>query len=1292
MATIVLQTVGAVAGEFIGGPVGALIGRAIGAAAGAVIDQRLFGQHGGGNRVGPRLSSLAGLASIEGAVVPRVFGRVRVGGQMIWATRFEEAATTERAGAAGGKGGGAGAKSTTFSYFANFAVGLCEGSIAEVRRVWADGKEIDVSKFTLRVHRGDENQTADPLIVAKEGAENAPAYRGTAYVVFERMPLADFGNRVPQLAFEVIRPIEGLGSLIRAVDLIPGATEYAYATNALMGQLAPSVSQSENRHQLYAASDMIASLDALQALCPNLESVALVVAWFGDDLRVGHCTVTPRVERRDKQVQGQAWQVAGYTRVSAPPVSQIGGAPAYGGSPPDNVVISAIQELKARGLKVVLYPFIMMDIAPDNMHPDPWTGAASQPAFPWRGRITCDPAPGQPGSPDATAGAAAQIANFFAAGVNAATPTTFRDFILHYAGISASAGGVDAFLIGSEFAGLTRVRSASGVYPAADSLAVLAGDVKTMLGAATKVSYAADWTEFGAHVLADGAEVRFPLDVVWGSSSVDFVGVDAYFPLSDWRDGASHLDTSIARSVYDLDYLRARVASGEAYDWYYADEAARNAQIRSPITDGAYGKPWVFRQKDLAGWWGNLHYERIGGVELTTPTTWAPRSKPIWLTEIGCPAVDRGANQPNVFPDPKSSESRAPWFSRGFRDDLMQARALEAMLTHFDASAVGYVPGANPVSPVYGGPMVDLARIHIWAWDARPFPAFPTQSRLWTDAPNWETGHWLNGRLEGLPLDRLVKTIVDISRPDVMTITRPLIDGFVDGYALDRIISARAAIEPLAAMFGFDGILSGGSIRFSGRASRAAISINTDDLIETNGKLMHLTRAQESEIPREIALTFSESLADYKPATVLSRRIEGGSRRQSQAELAVVIERDEAQRLADIWLQDLWIARENAEFSLRPSLAALEVGDSVSVDVAGNTRLFRIQNITDAHDRKISARAIEPSIYDAAPPILPRDPAQSPSLPGPPLVKVLDLAMARDEPATLQHIAVFADPWPGPVALWRATGSASFNLVRTIDRAAIIGATLDALAPGPAGRLDRANSVKVSISRGALSSVEDPQMFAGANVAALRGTDGAWEIFSFADAELLSAGVYRLSHLVRGLGGEEHLAKRILAAGADFVLLDRAVSPLTADLADIGAPVRWRVGPASLDHADPAYVEIVATATFKALTPYSPVRPSARRSVGGVSISFLRRGRSNSDAWQPIDTQLGEDREVYEIEILNGASVVRTIRATSNAAIYSSVDELTDFGAPLNILDLRIYQMSAAAGRGFPLAASVAIA
>ena len=110
------------------------------------------------------------------------------------------------------------------------------------------------------------------------------------------------------------------------------------------------------------------------------------------------------------------WSVAGVDARRRACRLAVDGRPAYGGTPSDDSVTHLIAELKARGLKVTLYPFVMMDIPAGNALPDPWTGAASQPAYPWRGRITCDPAPGQPGSPDGTAAAATQVDAFFGVG------------------------------------------------------------------------------------------------------------------------------------------------------------------------------------------------------------------------------------------------------------------------------------------------------------------------------------------------------------------------------------------------------------------------------------------------------------------------------------------------------------------------------------------------------------------------------------------------------------------------------------------------------------------------------------------------------------------------------------------------------------------------------------------------------------------------------------------------------------------------------------------------------------
>jgi hypothetical protein len=111
MATLVLQAAGAAVGGLVGGPFGAIAGRALGGLAGAVIDTSLLAGREKPRFVeGPRLTEMPGLTSTEGAPIPRVYGRARIGAELIWATRFQEVANTtvERSGTSGGKGGSRG--------------------------------------------------------------------------------------------------------------------------------------------------------------------------------------------------------------------------------------------------------------------------------------------------------------------------------------------------------------------------------------------------------------------------------------------------------------------------------------------------------------------------------------------------------------------------------------------------------------------------------------------------------------------------------------------------------------------------------------------------------------------------------------------------------------------------------------------------------------------------------------------------------------------------------------------------------------------------------------------------------------------------------------------------------------------------------------------------------------------------------------------------------------------------------------------------------------------------------
>ncbi len=1310
MATLALTTLGGAAGSALlpGGLSmfgatlsGAAIGQAVGAVAGNYIDEALFGSSGQSRVVeGARLNDLQVMASTEGAVIPRLYGRARLGGQMIWATRLEEEVIKTSESSGGGKGGLSSPKASTttkieYRYYANFAVALCEGEIDRIGRVWADGKELDLGTFTYRLYKGTETQLPDTLIESKEGSGNVPAYRGLAYIVFDHFALERFGNRIPQMNFEVFRSVDDFNKKVQAVTIIPGAGEFAYDPSEITRE-ENGVTISENTHTRKGGSDWTVAIDDLQDSMPNVASGSLIVSWFGTDLRVNQCELKPGIENAEKQASW-IWSVAGEERQSAYNVSEKDGRPAFGGTPSDHSVVAALKDLKARGIKSTFYPFILMDIPDDNSLEDPYTGNTVQPVYPWRGRITVDPAPGIAGTPDKTSAAAVQLQSFIGAAsvsdyeiageaviYSGPEEWTLRRMVLHYAHLCKVAGGVDAFILGSELRGLTQVRENATDYPFVTALVQLAADVRGVLGPDTKITYAADWSEYFGHHPQDGSDdVFFNLDLLWSSADIDAIGIDLYWPLSDWREGADHLDfLSGTRSVYDSQYLKSNVVGGEGYDWYYASAEDRETQTRTNITDGA-GKPWVFRYKDIKSWWSNQHYNRPNGIESAVTTGWVPQSKPFWFTELGCPAIDNGANQPNVFYDPKSSESAYPYFSMGTRDDTIQRNYIQAILDFFDSAHEDYISGSNPVSVLYSGPMVDLSNVYIYTWDARPYPAFPFNSAVWGDAENWTLGHWITGRIGDAPLAQTVKTILqDFGYGDF---DADKLYGTMQGYVLDRVMSARDVLQPLELSFFMDSFESNGKIQFKHRGhDGVSLELQSGELIETSAEdsLFQITRRQETELPAVSKLSYIDSSTDYRQSAVDVRRTTVNSERVATAQLPIVMEQPQALAMAEIWQHDIWSSRERGSFALPPSHMALEPTDLVRLN---DNHLLRITEINDNAHRAISALSIEPTTYNRI-----RTPARTGSLASPEafgkatgLFIDLPLLNENDNPA-IGYVAANQIPWPGAVAFYRSPDDTGFTLNALATAPASLGVTISDLYSGPTSRWDMGNSFDVQLSYGQMTSLEDLSLFNGGNLAAVQNLEGKWEVLQFRDAELIADKTYRLSTLLRGQGGTENYVEAVIPAGASFALLDDAVTPVSLNINDIGLPYNWKYGPSNKDIGHSSYSTITHRFSGQVYKPLSPVHIETSLVGNDLHIFWIRRTRIGGDSWELPEVPLGEDIELYEIEIMDGSSVKRSISSNSEQVFYTEADQIADWGAVQASYTMRIYQISATIGRGEP--------
>jgi hypothetical protein len=570
-----------------------------------------------------------------------------------------------------------------------------------------------------------------------------------------------------------------------------------------------------------AKTDYSYAIDQLQATHPECRTVSVVVSWFFNSEDAAACDIYPstnfllgEIWQVESGVPVEThWMVSGLTEQDFPGVIPLpttsSGSYVYGGTPSDPSIVRCIRDLKARGFRVVFYPFLLGTCA----------------GYPWRGRITFS----LDNSSAATAAVGAflgraEVGDFVQDPVNLTVgylgskfDWTYRRMILHYANLCCVAGGVNLFVIGSELRGLETIRgpawTAAGTtdssgnavwdYPFVAGLVTLANDVRSVFDRAglTKslatleslVTYSADWSSWMGWQ-HPGANGQWPhLDSLWASSNIDLVSFDNYLPLSDWTTGTGGIDAtenwsrpapsgswppssatmsglglSGVPTIYSSAYLKANIEGGQYYNWFYNDgnsggmgldpngsglqvslcEGDRLAQARNAYS----ADQQILANKQLRWWWNNRHYaiyETTGGWDPQGPQTqWAPRSKSIVMLEYGFSAVDKATNQPNVFFDVKSTESASPYWS-----------------IWNNAGGLGYLPqrddtiAALALQAIYdywntdgnnaassaGLPMLNWAFACVWNWDARPWPIFPLDSSAWGDAGNWAAGDWTMG-------------------------------------------------------------------------------------------------------------------------------------------------------------------------------------------------------------------------------------------------------------------------------------------------------------------------------------------------------------------------------------------------------------------------------------------------------------------------------------------------------------------------------------------------------------------
>jgi len=395
---------------------------------------------------------------------------------------------------------------------------------------------------------------------------------------------------------ERVQTSKVVSNAIHAIVLGPGVGEYTYETKIIKdGKGVPLNAARTDKN----TPNIIDLVNNLQDSYPNLSKISLIVSWYAGSTNVAEAHLAPMVERKT----GPQWQVGDYTRESAE-VSSLGpkAKPNSSGTPTDRSIIELCTLLTRRGIEVTLYPNML--IKDTEMH--------------LQGEMSFQ-------NED-------DIKAFF---------EDYEKFIMHYAALEYKgkrlSDNINAIIIASDMKLLTDYKNQQNEYVAVNQLIKLAAMVRNEVGSRVKISYAANWSEYHRTNYD-----WYNLDALWSDRNIDFVGINAYFPLTD--DSSSEREAS-----------PETVAQG----W-------KNQEVDQDLIS----RPEI-AIKNIEAWWKNPHENPNGKM-----SGWRPKMKPIVFNEVGFTAIDHTSDEPSKSLGAFSKDQGLPKGSKGIVDPKYQYNAI----------------------------------------------------------------------------------------------------------------------------------------------------------------------------------------------------------------------------------------------------------------------------------------------------------------------------------------------------------------------------------------------------------------------------------------------------------------------------------------------------------------------------------------------------------------------------------------------------------------------------------------
>lgn len=537
--------------------------------------------------------------------------------------------------------------------------------------------------------------------------------------------------------------------------------------------------------------------------------------------------------------------------------------------------------------------------------------------------------------------------------------------------------------------------------------------------------------------------------------------------------------------------------------------------------------------------------------------------------------------------------------------------------------------------------------------------------------------------------DLSLKAGLSASDIDVTDVTSLSVDGFV----VRSETNYREAIENLCQFFNVYPTKKDGKVFYTRKLSSTVHTITVDDFVVTDEDPygISVSRKQPEEMTKQVFISFADASKKFSTGTVSSETLPNLDGQTQEISSIVSLSESDARNLANIILLEDSYSRESCTISLTYDYGDIECGDIIQFSLGGNTYSFRVTTIEVGENLTIEAVGSTSSIYTSQTFTSSGSLTDVDTTPTGTTLQFLNIPLLPQETDEdfETKLAAWQEPWFGSVSFYEDDNSGGWLLNNIINFPSIIGTTTTVLNKGPTGRFDNANTITVDLldSGDTLSSISELAMLNSGNTLALLAPSGEYEIIQFQNATLNLDGTYTLSKLLRGQLGTEYYMGDPTPLGSTLVILDRdRLSEIVMSRESIGVERSFRYGPSGFEVTDDdVNTNVTYTPKSTAFRTYAPVHlKNTYETSGDITLTWVRRNRLNSDSWEQVEIPLDEETESYEVDIYNGASVVRTLTSSTPTVTYTSADQTTDFGSPQTSLTWRVYQMSASYGRGTP--------